>query len=227
MDTGLYTAMLHITYAPDDADLAERMKNDLAAANLSLDQNILIVLMTPESMQDKTVMKAINDAIAHKHLILPIKLREASLPDAINHLRPVDLTRGYKFGPIIKAVRRAALGESTVASNRRLFFYLAALVIIVFGISIGALATNIVAFPEDEIATENAIRNATIDALTFPTLDPLMPRTTADAMAFPQTVEAANTRNAPLLAATATALLENQQATETAREATQTAAASE
>lgn len=219
--------MLHITYAPDDADIAERLKNDLAAANLALNQNMLIVLVTPASMQDNTVLKAIDDAMRHEHLILPIKLRAAELPSAVDHLRPLDLSKGYNFAPIQRAVRNAAIGKDVQSSNRRLLFYLGALAFIIFAIAIGSLASGIVAVPEDEFATENAIREQQIESFTFPTLDPLMPRTTDDAVAFPQTVEAANTRNAPLLMATATAIVENQQATQTAREATQTAAAGE
>lgn len=217
--------MLHITYAPDDVDIAERMKNDLSAANLTVEQNILIVLITPESAQDKSVNRAISEAIENDHIVLPVMLRTAPLPSQISHITPIDLTKGYQFSKIIKAVRSATIGQDVLTSNRRLLFYLMALVLLIFGISVGSLATGLVAVPEEELANEQATRDAQISTLTFPTLDPLMPRTTQDALDFPLTVEAANTRNAPLLMATATAIVENQQATESARAATQTAVA--
>jgi hypothetical protein len=73
-----------------------------------------------------------------------------------------------------------------------------------------------IGMPVDEFSTEAAIQEAMIETLTFPTLDPLMPRTTQDAENFPLTVEAANTRNAPLLMMTATALPGHLQATQAA-----------
>lgn len=217
--------MLHITYAASDAAVAERLRDDLTKAKLLLERDVLVVLVTPDALHDKEVTATIDKAIANQEAIVPVILADVALPAALADLPSVNLTKGYRSGPVIRAMRRAAFGPEVAASNRRLFFYLGFIVLVVFVIAMGSLATGTVAVPESEFATENAIREAQIESFTFPTLDPLMPRTTDDAIAFPQTVEAANTRNAPLLVATATALVENRQATETARSATQTAAA--
>lgn len=208
--------MLNITYAPDDADLAERMQQDLTTANETFDANILIVLVSPASVRDKSVLKTISASRSYNHIILPVMVSRTELPDALSKLETVDLTKGYQFNTVMTALRRAVTGQDTRRRNRRIGWILLALVLISFIVSIMSIMTGVVGVPVDEFATENAIQESMIETLTFPTLDPLMPRTTQDAENFPLTVEAANTRNAPLLMMTATALPHNLQATQDA-----------
>jgi hypothetical protein len=208
--------MLNITYAPDDADLAERIQKDLTTANETLDGNILIVLVSPTSVQDKSVLKAINSARSDNHIILPVMVSRTDLPDTLKQFETVDLTKGYQFSTLLAGMRRAIAGQDTRRKNMRIAWVLLALITLSFVASIVGLMTGMVGVPVDEFNTEAAIQESMIETLTFPTLDPLMPRTTQDAENFPMTVEAANTRNAPLLMMTATALPLNLQATQDA-----------
>jgi hypothetical protein len=208
--------MLNITYAPDEANLAERIQQDLAATNETLNGNILIVLVSPASVQDKTVLKAIHAARSDKHIILPVMVSRTALPDVLAQLETVDFTKGYQLDTLLTALRRAIAGHSTRRKNLLIGAVLLVLILISFTASIYGLMTGIVGVPVDEFSTEAAIQESMIETLVFPTLDPLMPRTTQDAENFPMTVEAANTRNAPFLMMTATALPRNLQATQDA-----------
>jgi hypothetical protein len=208
--------MLNITYAPDDADMAERIQNDLTQTNENIDTNTLIVLVSPASVTDKSVLKAINDALAHHHTVLPVIVRRAELPESIRRLQTVDMTRGYNFSTLQSALRKAVTGRDVRRRNSRIGWFLLVLVLLSFGVSIIGLARGYIGMPINEFQTEAAIQDSMIETLTFPTLDPLMPRTTEDAINFPRTVEAANTRNAPLLILTATALPAHLQASQEA-----------
>jgi hypothetical protein len=126
------------------------------------------------------------------------------------------LTGRYHNNTIKSAQRRASGGQTTRRRNTLIGTILLVLVMLSFTASVIGLATGYIGVPLDEFSTEAAIQNGMIETLIFPTLDPLMPRTTQDAENFPLTVAAANTRNAPLLMMTATALPRNQQATQAA-----------
>lgn len=208
--------MLNITYAPDDADIAERIQKDLAQANEDYDTNTLIVLVSPASVTDKSVLKAIHDARSHNHIILPVIVHRAELPESLRTLPAVTMTDGYNFNMIQSALRKAATGQGVRRRNLRIGWVLLVLVLLSFVISIIGLSTGYIGMPVNEFQTEAAIQESMIETLTFPTLNPLMPRTTEDALNFPRTVEAASTRNAPFLMQTATALPANLQASQEA-----------
>lgn len=210
--------MLNITYALNDAKLAETIQKDLSAGGLRLERPILVVLITPESVADETVQKSIRDALKADHRILPVLIRDAKLPESIAGLKTLDLRGGYKGDKLVLAVKRLDLGEDLMKSNQRYLFWLSSAALLVFVIAIGSLATGITGPPTNEYATENALREGQIETLVFPTLDGFMPRTTQDAIGFPLTVEANPTRNRPFLIGTATALPLNRQATQSALE---------
>lgn len=208
--------MLNITYALDDAELAERMQKELSHINVTFDANILIILVSPASIADKSVLAAINTGITKKYTLLPVILKKATLPQPLRHLEAVDLTKKDDFSAVITALKKAKRSQDSSRRNTLIGWGLFGIVLLSFVISIIGLATGYVGVPVDEFSTEAAIQERMIETFTFPTLDPLMPRTTQDAQNFPLTVEAANTRNAPLLMLTATALPRNLQATQAA-----------
>lgn len=208
--------MLNITYAVNDSDLAERMQRDLAQANMRSENPMLIVLVSPESNADNTVRETIQQALANKEVVLPIIVREAPLPDALKNHRALNLSQKYKSQRLIQFVRRANLTQAQVRNNRLILLVLGVVVLVMFGISLASIGAGVIAFPEEEYATENALRNQQIETLVYPTIDAFLPRSTEDALAFPATIEAANTRNAPLLSLTATGIHEQRQATDSA-----------
>jgi hypothetical protein len=208
--------MLNISYAPQDAALAEKIQRDLSESGLWLDHPMLIVLVSPDTIADKTILHSIRIAQREKHAILPILLHAAPLPQELSACKPLDLSRGYDLNRLIQAVKRADLGEARRRANLRLLFWVSSAALIVFLVAIGTLVTGTIAPPTDEYATENALREGQIATIIFPTLDAFMPRTTEDALQFPATLEALQTRVMPFLMLSATALPQSQKATQDA-----------
>ncbi len=211
--------MLNITYAPNDADTAERMQEDLATANLKMVNHILLALITPDALADEGVQKAIRMAQKENHRVALVILRKTELPKSLQEFPSLNLTSGYNMKRLTRFVLRADLEAQVRRANNRVLFYLVAAVIIVFAGSIWALTTGIVASPTDEFATENALIDSQVETITFPTLDAFQPRTTQDAESFPATADALREDNEdiyPFLIGTATALPANQNATQSA-----------
>ncbi len=211
--------MLNITYAPNDAETAEQMQADLAEANLNLVNHILLVLMTPDALADDGVQNAIRLARKEGHRIALVLLRPTDLPPSLQDLPTLNLSSGYNTRRLTRFVLRADLEAQVRRANTRVLFYLVAAVVLVFVASIWALTTGVVAPPDDEFATENAIIDNQIQTITFPTLDAFQPRTTQDALDFPATASALQEENEdiyPFLVGTATALPANQNATQNA-----------
>lgn len=221
--------MLSICYIPQDAALAEQVQSDLSRNGFHPDHSILIVLVRPDTLTDKGVQKALKDAQKAEQRIAPILLEASLLSETLQKNPALDLSKGYDYKKLEAFLKRVDLGENVRKANQLVLVWLTGLVLLVFGISIWSLATGVVAPPSDEYATEDAIRYGQIQTLTFPTLDGLMPRTTEDALSFPTTVEAANTRIVPFLMGTATTLPYHAQASQaalaTAIDATSTARA--
>jgi len=197
--------MLNITYAPSEAELAEKLQNDLGQAAFELENNFLIVLVAPESSSEETVEKAIKDALAEGHKVVPFMVRDAAVPQPIRNMPVFNMKNNYKINKVVDYLKKVDQGER-IKSNNQAFLFLGIIVLIVFTLSMIGLASGLVAFPRDEydaaIATENAAR----DALIQPTLDVWQPRSTEDAENFPATVEAVGTRYRSFVIMTATAI---------------------
>jgi hypothetical protein len=206
--------MLNISYTPKDVKTAEVMQKDLMAAGLRLEHSILIVLLNQEALADEALLKGIESAQREKQVIAPVLLQKVALPETLRGKSSLDLSKGYDKNKLIAFVRSADISEEVKARNRRLFFYVAGAAILVFAISMASLVSGIVAAPNDEFATENALQDAQIETVTAPELDAARPRTTEDALNFPATVEAARRNLRPFLMGTATAIPLEQQASE-------------
>ena len=210
--------MINITYAPNDAQTAEQIQKDLSAAHLRLDNDMLIVLITPDSVDDESVQHAITTAKDEGHIIIPVIIRKATLPYAIGHVPALKQLSGYRKQPLLQFIQQADLGEEKRTSNRRLLLYVGAAALTMFIISLGAIGSGVVAFPEDEYATENAIREQQINTIVAPQIEALRPRTTQDAENFQTTLEAVSNEDLlPFIIGTATAIPESIQATNEAR----------
>jgi hypothetical protein len=210
--------MLQITYADGDGKIAEQMQHDLSEANLRLQHRILIVLISPDSVVDDAVRGSINKAVNEKYLLAAVILQEASLPKSLENSMSLDLLKGYNKDKLIQFVNQVDIGAERLKRNRRWLFYMVALVLLVFVVSIATLASGLIAVPLDEFSTERALQDAQIETVVAPQLEAIRPRTTEDAENFPATVEAANNSLQPLMIGTATAILLERLATDTARE---------
>jgi hypothetical protein len=210
--------MLNITYAATDAHTAEQMQQDLSQAGLRLDNPMLIVLVTPDSIADASMQADIAQAKQAGNIIAPVILRQASLPDNLKGEISLDLSKKYDKNKLIAFVKRSDITKERVAKNRRLLFYVGGAALLMFVISIISIAKGIVAFPVDEYATENAIRDAQIATLVAPDIEMVRPRTTEDALNFESTLDAVQNEDLlPFIIGTATAIPEQFHATNEAR----------
>jgi hypothetical protein len=205
--------MLNIAYAPGDAQLAERLQQDLTQAGLDVHNPLLLVLVSSDSVRDVSVRQAVASAADQGHVVALLLVQNVALPDAWRGYRRTKLPEDYNVNTLRVFINRADVSPGKRRTNNRLLLGALLLVLLIVGVSAWAIATDVVAFPVEEYMTENAAREQMIQELVFPTLDAWQPRTTEDAINFPLTVEAANTRNAPLLMMTATALPRDRQAT--------------
>ncbi len=205
--------MLNITCASQDLKLAEQMQQDLTRITFKMDFDYLLVLVSAASQSDETVQQAIETAHKKQQRLVPILLDNTPLPESLNKNQPLDFRAGYKRGSLIRHLRRLELGEDRLRGNRRIFGAMGLIVGLMFVASVYLIGNGLVAFPQDEYATEQAIEDAMIATLVYPTLEGLLPRSTNDAVNFPATVEAASTRDRAFLRGTATALPMNVNAT--------------
>ncbi len=210
--------MLNITYAQNDAHTAEQIQADLTNANLRLDNPVLLVLLTPESVKDESVLSAITQSKRDKHVIVPVMLRQTTMPDTLKSEKTLDLTKKYDKKKLIQFVKQADIGKDRQARNRLYFYVVGGIVLLMFIISLASISSGIVVFPVDEYATENAIRDAQVNTIVAPQIEIVRPRTTEDALNFDMTLEAIdNDELLPFIIGTATAIPEQIQATSEAR----------
>jgi hypothetical protein len=205
--------MLNITCASADLKLAEQMQQDLTRITFKMDFDYLLVLISAASQADETVQQAIETAQKKNQRLVPILLDNTPVPDTMLKNALLDFRAGYKRGALIQHLRRLELGEDRLRGNRRIFAAMALIVGLMFAVAIYMVGGGLVAFPQDEYATEQAIEDAMIATLVYPTLEGLIPRSTNDAVNFPATVEAVSTRDRAFLRGTATALPMNVAAT--------------
>lgn len=204
--------MLTITYAPSDEALAQRISADLSTLPASIDTaRAALVVLSPEALADRAVEQGMITALDNGQHLLPVLAKPVTLPKLINHLGALDFSERYDRDALLKAVTHLCSPEAGLpvrvrtpkvrASNRFSALILLVIILGLFVLSMLALGGGIIAFPNEEYATIDREVTQTIGAY----LEANLPRTTQEALNFPSTLQAAPTRQRPLLAATATA----------------------
>lgn len=227
--------MLNIIFTGEDAHSAKEMQTDLSQVTLRLENPMLIVLITPDSIKDETVLSDITKAQEAGQIIAPVILRQSALPDSLKGKTALNLSKKYDKKKLIAFIKRQDISKERGAKNRRLFLLVAGVALLMFVISIISISRGIVAFPVDEYSTENALREEQIATIVAPQIEMLIPRTTEDALNFQSTLDAVRNEDLlPFIIETATAIPEQRLATDEARmtqsfgtEAAQTQAAGE
>jgi len=220
--------MLHITYAPDDSALANRLKTDLQAAGYPINgdlplepDHLLIALLSPTGWANAAVQAAVFRALDNSQHIIPVLAGMDALPKVIDHLTPMDFTSDYRIDLLKGEIDRLsapdaprpmrALTPNVRRANRRIGCWLLALTAIWFIVGVILVGFFGVQAPQDEYNSVATFAQATINVYVRRNL----PRTTEDAVNFMLTVQAAPTAQRPLLIATATRLAGGKSATAT------------
>jgi hypothetical protein len=220
--------MLHITYAPEDMALANRLKADLDKAGYPVNGDlpigtghVLIAVLSPHSWENPAVQQTIFRALDNSQHIIPVLSGMGQLPKMIDHLTPVDFTSGYPFDTLKAEVVRLsapdaahpmrALTPNVRRANRRIGYWLVALTIVWFIVALILVGVYKIQAPTEEYNSIATFAQATINVYVNRNL----PRTTEDAVNFSMTLQAAPTAQRPLLMASATRLAGGKSATAT------------
>lgn len=205
---------LRISYAPPQAELAQQISDDLKKSNLRLDGNYLLVLVTPQLVADDAAIKEVRGLQQKGFQVVPVVIEQANLPVDIPALPPLNMTGSYRADKVRVYLRSVDITPDVKRRNRILTLVVVGFVIAIFTWAIIGLGTGQMGPPTDEFATEYAVQQEMISEFMRPTLESFQPRTTDEAVGFPQTVEAVTTRVQPFLIATATAQAGDIQATQ-------------
>lgn len=212
--------MVHVTVinSPEDVALAERIRADLQAANITLHESLpsardALLVIVLSAGDDVNTQKAIIAALENQQHILLVKgSAQARPPRLIDHLQPLDFSQSYDTGSLLARVRDlarpdappplAVLTPARQAANRRAGYIIAGIALFMFIIALLLIA---LADLEAPAAEYNAIETEIILTRNY-FIDNDLPRTTEQAANFPVTLDAAPTRSRDLLIATATAI---------------------
>ncbi len=214
--------MITLIHAPGDATLAERLSDDLAAAGYEVSrtvqpgtQPITVFIISPHSSYDSGAQRQLELALDANQYIIPIIAAPAPAPKLIDNLPRLDFSENnYPFDELNTRLQSLSapdaprpmttLTPSRRRANQQTAVVLLALVAVMFVAGVYLVGGGIVQFPEAEYDIQETARVDQRNTVIAPTIDPLLPRTTADAEAFPLTVTAAPTRLQEFMAETAT-----------------------
>jgi hypothetical protein len=204
---------------PANAELANRIRTDLTGANNHVYDSVqtgheamLVVVLSPEAVNDSGVQGAIIAALENRQHVIPVLAGNVALPRLIDHLQPLDFSEQYSGQALIDHVQQLSapdaprpitvLTPSVRAANRRFGLIFGGVALFVFVIGFWLIGFEGLQPGEDEFAAPDTqvflTRNAYIDRD--------LPRNTDEATRFLQTYEAASTALQPYLAATATGI---------------------
>jgi hypothetical protein len=195
-----------ITFAPGDAPLAERLQYDLKDA----EDNILIAVLSPEAVSNGDVQKAIERSLDAGQHIVVVLAKSAPLPKLIDHVSVVDFTQAYKLdglkdtlahlsGPNAPRPMRV-LTPTIRRANRRVAYWLLAAAIFWFIVGIVFVMSG-GKMPKSEYDAVDTSAAQQVEMI----IGRNVPHSTAEAEHFPQTLQAAPTRQIPFLIGTVTA----------------------
>jgi hypothetical protein len=209
--------MLHISYAPEDAQLANRIESDLKAAGYEVSADpprgvghVFIPIVSPAGNASATVQANIIHALDDGQHIIPVLAKRIQPPKLIQHLSGVDYSDDYDFALLRNMVQAATapdagrplkvLTPTVRAANRRIGVWLAALVLLWFIVGIVLVGFFGIQAPREEYNSIDTIVAVTVQAI----LSDNLPRTTDEAANFPATLEAVPSAQLPFLIGTAT-----------------------
>lgn len=194
--------MIDIIHHPADARLAQRLQQRLS----QMEVNATLLLLSPAAAEDEQVLAQLERALDAGRRIVPLLPAggQLQLPALIEHLEPQDpddlaglQRRLQEDGAMRLRVHTASLRSS----NRRAALVVLLFVALMFLAALYGVGVLGLQYPHEEYDEVGERVVATRDAF----IEQALPRSTAQAEAFPVTVEAAATALRPLLGATATA----------------------
>ena len=198
--------MIRIAYSSDQQELAQRIRDDLTAESLPA-RPVLLALVSAQSNRDPMVQEEIQQAIKKQAFVIPVLAENVALPELLEGRSALNFVGGYHRGRLRRHLSTAMMTRSDVRqANRRALALIGGLALLMFGLAIFSLMRGLVAFPVDEYNEEATFQAQWIQGMIGETLVFVQPRSTADAIHFETTLQAAPTRLLLYIRETATAL---------------------
>ena len=218
--------MITLLNSPADRALADHITADLRASGATVAdaiqtgrQHVVVALLSPDSVGDPAFIRALEAANDFGQNMVAVLVRPVELPSNLEHFAPIDFSDGYPIDAL-RAQVAALSGDKPPyalrmqtskvrASNRRAGVILIGLVIFLFVVGSIMIILFDIESPADEYEAVDTQVALTRDVMIGPTMQFLstaLPRSTEQAQAFPETLEAVSTVIRPLFAATATAM---------------------
>ena len=198
--------MIHIAYSADQQELARRIRDDLTDEAAPA-RPVLLALVSAQSNSDPMVQEDIRQAIKKQAFVIPVLTENVDLPDLLEGRLALNFVGGYHRRRLRRHLSPAMMTRDDVRqANRRALALIGGLALLMFGLAIFSLMRGLVAFPVDEYNEEATFQAQWIQGLIGETLVFVQPRSTADAVHFETTLQAAPTRLLLYIRETATAL---------------------
>lgn len=198
--------MIHITFAAEQEQLAQQIRDDLAGL-FDVSSPLLIVLVSAASNRDPVVAAEIARARQSGAQLLPILTENVALPEMLEYEKALNFAAGYRRDSLRRRVSQLTMSSREVRqANRRALLAIGAIAALMFGLAIMGMLSGLVAFPVAEYNEEATFQALWIDGMIGATLAYAQPRSTADALNYAATLEAAPTRLHRYMRGTATAL---------------------
>ncbi len=212
---------LTLVSATDSEVLASKIRHSVEHTGHTVHDTVLdgrksltILVLSNEAIDDQRFEMAMFTALDNHQHIIPILAQDVETPRLIDHLQPLDFRAGYDEKHLLSAINiwsapnapppATVLTPAQKQSNRRFGVGVVAITIVVFVVSVYAIAVLGLRAPDEEFASvETQIiltRNYYIDGA--------LPRSTEDALNFEATFEQNPTRSQLQLGLTTTAIAE-------------------
>lgn len=220
--------MLKLITSSSDTKVAQRIREDFTAAGYPIDDgtpvrgDVVLLLASTTAFADKEFMDRLDQALDLSLHIIPVASSPVTLPDLIGHLEVLDFSGGYDFAALKARVDEAAspltmrvLTPTVKRSNRGVGVVLGVVALFMFVVGLYAVGVLHLQAPVEEYNGIDTMVALTRDVMAGPQLQiyaEFLPRSTEEAANYLPTLMAVPSPYRPLVAMTATAVAQTQQA---------------
>ncbi|MBW4437022.1 MAG: toll/interleukin-1 receptor domain-containing protein [Pleurocapsa minor GSE-CHR-MK-17-07R] len=219
--------MLKLIYAPQDANFAEKLRQDLARrqpiddlsrpGNTQAKGDVLLVVLSAEAWKDKSVQSAVYVALDNSQHVIPVFAGPAKLPRVLNHLEGVDMTNSANLQTLLNKIAffqspdaprpMKVLTPTMRSSNMIVLSIFGVLATSMFCIGLVAIGGGVSRPPADEYNQNATVVQATVQFEIETGLAGYMaflPDNAEEAANYSATLQTVPTRYRPFMAQTAT-----------------------
>lgn len=218
--------MIKVVYHSSDEALAQQITHDLqeqgypVGADAAEREDAVIIVLSPEAVDDQQVQDEMIDALDASQQILPVLAQPVKLPKLINHLGAVDFSTGYNFAtlrhrldPLLAPDAHLPLKVLTPTvkrANRSSGIVLGLIALTMFAVGLYGVGVLHIQAPASVFTEQDTQDAMTRDVLLAPVMQyysQFLPKGTQAPTDYPATVRAVPTLYRQFIAQTSTAIV--------------------